>query len=796
MESRLAQALADREAELARIREDEHAEHEAELDALRRQMHDEMESERERLAKERAELEALRAEVSNATERLHRDRSGSVIGGNERSSGLGQLEDVDDGNASDGNEEEADVSEIKPSAAPTAQPPDMSALLAHLEQKQESALATLRDMVVKEIAAVRDQVSHTEDSSKQATSELGSSLAQRLEGLQSMLMQNQLGGKSKARSVSLPKLDIPPPPKHQELEHEQYNDSFAEEQHDEPEPPRMPTKSKSRSYDMEEQQSAKRNGPPLSIITAPPEHNEHAHLGMESDWPIISRHLRTHKHISLPYAPWIKSAMPHPPVQVIQMREQIAADLRRALTQRGVTTEALNDPEAFESLVNASEQEKEDMHARDACFGPMYEIIWDDMEALTAKQFRFKPKPVMSPNKTTRFTPAIRGTTLAPGSNWRKIVSPSSPARGVLKSVLRSSMAKSPSTPTRRVDWNSPKSPESDVDSDSDDSDKGVAQKAKSAFKSITSRSPGNSGNSSSWGGVRGATSAISNLRSPFASLPNRQSASAGPSTIGGNKSAFPMKSSPLRRGFPSAESPIPEETESESNYDSPSTAFRSSDYAPLTPKTRERHRDGKDAGPSVIGAKRQTAFGNSGNGHGLTSPMSSPVGARSVGFASVVSAAQSTRGSGRKSRGEQDQVSGTDEDDSHSEVSPPQKQPQSKPVADTFGLRPSGGSGTGSGSRLIRDKPGLNHVEVSSDESSYVAAPSRQPASIPKKTAALPEPETADSSGIGQLLNELVSDDEAAEQQQEATRPPPIVTRVIETKPAHNFSEWDVESV
>ncbi|KAI9179735.1 hypothetical protein H9P43_005065 [Blastocladiella emersonii ATCC 22665] len=866
LESRLAHDLADRERALAQQQAAERAAHEQEMQQLRTHLHDELDEERQFLAEERQELEALKRELIDRQREMAAMRSASNLAPR---SGLGQqLEDVGDDEDGESMHEaagspspEVTVDEIHhPQPSPPPHQPDLTSLMAKMEEKQELALKSIQSMVTSEINAFRELLQH--DPNKQTAAELQTT-AQRLEQLQQSLLESSRNALSRKQSSSIPQLTVITQPKPAIVAAPPVE---VQQQQQAPAPRSVPTMApvpevkKQRSLEALNTQvmtpqtpkKAARHRPPVYEEPEDPEpatnddrYNDDPSVNdddfIECDWPIISRHLRSHKQISLPYAPWIKSAVQHAPAQVIKERESIKGELRRAMAARGVTAEAVSTPEGLDAVITEFEAAKERALRADPSYGYMYDQVWDDIEHLVANQFRFKRRPALPLRTPSRFATGTNGNgggqggsggRLAPNSNWRRLTNSASPARTVLKSVLRSpnkASARSPASPgtgfassLRRVEWrDDASSVGSDSDSDSDDGDRfgvrAVAGKVGSMFNNGSGRrgtthrndpaSPSSSLNAggSSWRTVRNTHAATSALRataySNAASPRSPSSASSSRRNVSPTSASArtPIRSSPLKKSFTASSSSSRRYNDEETEDDD---ADRSAGDDPSSSTSEVRPSPTTAAFRSNTYRPSMSARGGGGGGGG-----GKAAGGGKNTFADAAQAAVMAKKAAAqqqppppKQQQSQSQSLETDEEPSDwdaSESLPPAQQPPAP--------RKAGSSGN-----LIRDKPGLNHVEVSSAEgesdSSYVAAPSSNPRPVPRNASGgngsreTVHDAAGDSSGIGDLLDELASDGEGAQDRRGGgngkSRPPPIITRVIESKPANNFSEWDVESV
>ncbi|KAI9220542.1 Iguana/Dzip1-like DAZ-interacting protein N-terminal-domain-containing protein [Blastocladiella britannica] len=823
--AQLEQALRDRDSEVNQARGDM----ELEVAALRQAVMSELDEERRALAAERDAVERLREEVAREKTAM----SGMVRRGSMGASALGHLEsDVEDNHApkedSDSEVADHDFSNDAPAPAPQvnvaqAPPPlDVADLLGQLELRHAEQLRQIQAQVAGEIANVQAAVAESQDASRRVGAEVSASVTDRLEKLQLLLMnrgstnsRSPAPGLSKATSVSAQHLyqqetfDRPAPVSREMPVSRSYPPTDFEEDEEceyiAPPPIERPPDTPKRS----KQPKTSRAAPPPPIVTSnrdltanDVDYDDNSMA--DSDWPVISRHLRTHKHTSLAYAPWVKSAFQHLPALVIQMRETVKADLRRALAAHEVTPEVLQDEARLSELVERFESEKDALNARDGSFAPCYDCVWDEVDEIVAAQFRVHRRPTRSPTKTGRFAPGSASANAAaansnPNAGWRRAGgiggSPMSPGRSPsgIRSVLRSgsvgnnSSGMTPGGSYRPIKW-----PRGGDDDDSDDSDgdsdadsprtpaamaaaRGMAKMARSAIRGAFGPvGPSASASARTPTKARGLNTSIGG--SPFGGSFHAGSASPGgygAAAAAARQHVRPSHSSPLKRshmfGAPVTESPISEASE-HSLSDSPRSLPAARAIAPpshtASPSVRNRSVGFKDDGPAETHAPGPETNGKSSS--------------QQLGRASSSDGA----------RGSKDALARS------------------------------------SGSRMIHEKLG-GFVDVSADEGesevsgiatqhqepAYVAAPSTaRPNSAfqPKRMPEAQEPgnSTADTSGIGELLQALDGDapgddarDPVAGDARAAAVAAPAMpaAKVIATAAAAagpNFSEWDMESM
>ncbi|KNE65131.1 hypothetical protein AMAG_19435 [Allomyces macrogynus ATCC 38327] len=93
--------------------------------------------------------------------------------------------------------------------------------------------------------------------------------------------------------------------------------------------------------------------------------------------------------------------------------------------------------------------------------------------------------------------------------------------------------------------------------------------------------------------------------------------------------------------------------------------------------------------------------------------------------------------------------------------------------------------------SEVIGDKS-VDHFDVSADDESEVAPPpAAAPVARARTITSAPVPVPVADTSVDELMQDLASDSEASPEKRKS-RPPPINTRVIQSKPANNYSAWD----
>ncbi|KNE65132.1 hypothetical protein AMAG_19436 [Allomyces macrogynus ATCC 38327] len=540
MEDRLHLELAAKQAELEEA-------HNRDWDAWRAQVHDELEAERALIAQEREKLAELQRSIEE--KQLHPPKV--------RASSLGPLEDDED-----------EVIQPVVEAEPVPPAVDLAAVVAQIEARQREGLAEMQATVAKEIQALREMMNR-DQANQQVSNELKTT-AQRLESLQQAILDRQVSVASvvTAPPVPLPVVQVPapveapvwqpPPPAPARVMPPSLHGNSPQ-----PKTPKMPKKKPAPpALQLPPPSSNYPDDPPSFLDDVDPhfDPSQTDAYGGDCDWPIISRHLRTHKHVPLPYAPWARAAVAaHPAASVVKERESIKVQLQRAMHALGITREALLDEQATDALVERLEHSKDEKVRSDPSYGFAYELICDDVDAATDRHFRFKPKPTrLVPPRGGRFANVGNGGSggggggsggarfqgAAAAARARSRLATNSPARLILRSVLKSpdgrrtpssSHLGSPGTP-RRVEWKDAASDDSDSDSDDD------------SPKSSTSRfSRGGGG----WGQTP-ATPPSWRTSAGASGTRNAGGSKGGSWGVGGpaHAKSRPARSSPLKQSF------------------------------------------------------------------------------------------------------------------------------------------------------------------------------------------------------------------------------------------------------
>ncbi|KAJ3373800.1 Zinc finger protein dzip1 [Allomyces arbusculus] len=761
MEDRLHRELAAKQAELEEA-------HNRDWDTWRAQVHDELEAERALIAQEREKLQELQRSIEE--KQLHPPRA--------RGSSLGPLEDDED-----------EVIEPVAEPKPTLPEVDLAAVVAQIEARQREGLAEMQATVAKEIQALRELMNR-DQANQQVSNELKTT-AQRLESLQQAILDRQVSAASFVSAPPVPPPVVqpaapvveapvwqPPPPQPAPVMPPSLHGSrevLAQDANQLKTPKKPKKKPAPPALQLPLPSSAFPDDPPSFLDDVDPQFDpsQTDTYGGDCDWPIISRHLRTHKHVPLPYAPWARAAVAaHPAVSVVKERESIKVQLQRAMHQLGITREALLDEQATDALVERLERDKDEKVRADPSYGFAYELICDDVDAATDRHFRFKPKPTrLVPPRGGRFANVGTGGSGGVGGNGgtarfqssaaaaraRSRLATNSPARLILRSVLKSpdgsgrrtpsinSHLGSPGTP-RRVEWKDAASDDSDSDSEGD------------SPKSSTSRVSRHGG--AGWG------------QAPATPPSWRTSAGGGGTRNGGgggkggswgmgggpaHAKSRPARSSPLKQSFTAS-------------------ALRKPDMAGVVVDAM------RAAAPATAGGRKQwNRAGSNGEDDDVPTPTAALT-SNTYRPQAPLSATPTEAGM-RK----------TGSNASMAAARPSWGDPAPPPAARAASAAPAMTvhHDDGDESDVIGDKS-VDHFDVSTDNESEVAPPpAAAPVARARTITSAPVPVPVADTSVDELMQGLASDSEASPDKRKS-RPPPINTRVIQSKPANNYSAWD----
>ncbi|KNE54236.1 hypothetical protein AMAG_00226 [Allomyces macrogynus ATCC 38327] len=763
MEDRLHRELAAKQAELEEA-------HNRDWDAWRAQVHDELEAERALIAQEREKLAELQRSIEEKQLHLPKVRASSLV----------PLEDERD-------------EVIQPVAEAEPVPPavDMAAVVAQIEARQREGLTEMQATVAKEIQALREMMNR-DQANQQVSNELKTT-AQRLESLQQAIFDRQVSVASVVTAPPVPPPVVqvpapvegpvwqPPPPAPAPVMPPSLHGSRELLAQDSPQPktPKKPKKKPAPpALQLPPPSSYDPDGPPSFLDDVNPHFDPSqtdAYDG-DCDWPIISRHLRTHKHVPLPYAPWARAAIAtHPAVSVVKERESIKVQLQRAMHQLGITREALLDEQATDFLVERLERDKDEKVHADPSYGFAYELICDDVDAVTDRHFRFKPKPTrLVPPRGGRFANVGNGGGGGGGGNGgtarfqgsaaaaraRSRLATNSPARLILRSVLKSpdgsgrrtpsinSHLGSPGTP-RRVEWKDAASDDSDSDSDDNEPP-----------KSSTSRFSRHGG-----GGWGQASATPPSWRTSAGGGGTRNGGVGGKGGswgMGGGTAhakSRPARSSPLKQSFTAS-------------------TLRKPDMAGVVV-------DAMRAAAPAAGAKKQwNRAGSNGDADDVPTPTAALT---SSTYRPQAPHSATPTEAGMRKAGSNASMVGVARPSWGEPAPPPAAAPRNAPVPVVTVHHDDEDE-----SEVIGDK-NVEHFDVSADddESEVAPPPAAAPVARARTITSAPVPVQVADTSVGELMQDLASDSETTPEKRKS-RPPPINTRVIQSKPANNFSAWD----
>ncbi|KAJ3355300.1 Zinc finger protein dzip1 [Allomyces javanicus] len=758
MEDRLHRELAAKQAELEEA-------HNRDWDAWRAAVHDEIEAEHALIAQEREKLVELQRSIEE--KQLHPPKV--------RASSLGPLEDDDEV-----------IEPVEP--GPVVEKVDLAAVVAQIEARQREGLAEMQATVAKEIQALRDLMNR--DQANQQVSNDLTSMAQRLEKVQQAILDRQINAASVGPVPHVPPpvvqpaapVEAPvwqPPPQQPALVMPPSLHGSREVLMQDAHQPKTPKKPKKKpappALQLPPPSSNYPDDPPSFLDDVDPhfDPSQTDAYGGDCDWPIISRHLRTHKHVPLPYAPWARAAVAaHPAVAVVKERESIKVQLQRAMHAIGITREALLDEQATDALVERMEREKDEKVRTDPSYGFAYELICDDVDVATDRHFRFKPKPTrLVPPRGGRFANVGNGGSgggvstnsgarfqgAAAAARARSRLAPNSPARLILRSVLKSpdgrrtpstsSHLGSPGTP-RRVEWKEAASDDSDSDSDENDSP-----------KSSTSRfSRGGGG----WGQTPATPPSWRTSAGGGGGGRNGGAAKGGSWGMGGgppHAKSRPARSSPLKQSFTAS-------------------ALRKPDMAGVVVDAMRAVAPTAAAG----GRKQWNRASSSGDADDVPTPTAALT---SSTYRPQAPLSATPTEAGMRKTGSNASMAGAARP-SWGEPAPPPAA-RSAPAVPAVMVHHDDEDE----SDVIGDKS-VDHFDVSADDESEVAPPpAAAPVARARTITSAPVPVPVADTTVDELMQDLASDSEASPEKRKS-RPPPINTRVIQSKPANNYSAWD----